>query len=158
VACAEPLVLTPHELGPVKFGSSLRSLRVEKSLKPIFLENENTPHGKCALVRFKTIPGATFIADGPEGTPTDSLRVMAVKVDRSIDTTLGIHVGSKASVTRKLRSDMAYQFKVHAEPGAKPAPSGQAVLAFRLQGGKVSEVRGGLTPGPFYDEFTCGIW
>lgn len=152
-------MLSAHELGPVRFGDTLRVLTVDRSLTARFDEDDYSPHGRCAIVRFASIPGARFIAEGPVGAKRGSLRVTAASVDASIETAIGVRAGQKASAVAKLKSYLGSPtLKARIEKSALAPFTRKSALVFVLKDEKVSEVRGGFIPAALYTEFTCEAW
>lgn len=155
--CA-PVVLTADGLGTIKFGETVKQALANQALRPVFMEDEQSPNGRCAILRFPTMPGARFLAEGPSNSSQQSLKITAASVDRTIHSALGPTVGDPASSIIHLKSFLGSS-TVKIQTNQHPRSSAtQSALVFFLEGQKISQLRAGLLPAATYNTFSCREW
>ena len=137
-------VLSPAGYGPIKFGARLED--IEKAIGPRLDPGRPLDPG-CGYVRFGTLPGVRFMAEGGIITRADA--------EAGVPNALNIEVGASLDDIRKARPEARiapHKYDPEGHYVTFSSPDSHAAIVMEESAGVITAIRAGLQPSVAYVE------
>jgi hypothetical protein len=158
-AVCVPMVLKTDRIGVVRFGKTIKQISAHQAQAPTFIEDENSPNGRCAILEFTSLPGMRFMAEGSSKSPRNRLKITAATIDRTITSEIGPTIGDPASSIAHLKPYLGSRtIKIYTDPARQTLSKRQSAIIYFVEGQTIKEIRGGLLPSAAYTNFSCMAW
>lgn len=143
-AKAASLVLMPHSIGPVTFGTPLKQVESILGEQAMGLDHSDNP--ECGYVSFKALPKVRFMVEKGVITRGD--------VEKEIGNMTGIGVGGTEADLKLKYPNLKVEGHEYVPGGhfLTVAGEGNTALVMETDGTKITSVRGGKMPAVSYSE------